>query len=129
MTRRSFAWAALIALAVTATARADDQKVAGTWTWTFNRNGEDVTTTLKLKQDAGKLTGTVKGQQGNETEIKEGTIKNGEVSFKVERERDGNVFTVHYTGKLDGASIKGKSEMTANGETRSRDWEAKRSAD
>ena len=100
-----------------------------TWTWTFNRNGQDVTTTLKLKQDGEKLSGTVKGQQGNETEIKEGTVKNGEVSFKVERERDGNVFTIHYTGKLEGDAIKGKSEMTANGETRSRDWEAKRSAD
>jgi hypothetical protein len=135
MTRRTFGWALVFALGVAfsgvaTVAKAADKGAAGTWTWTVNRNGQDVTTTLKLKQDGEKLTGTVKGQQGNETEIKDGKItKDGDVSFTVERERNGQTFVIKYAGKLEGDSIKGKTKMTINGEERERDWEAKRSAD
>lgn len=135
MTRRTLAWTLVLTLGVsflglTATARAADKTATGNWTWTFNRNGEDVTITLKLKQDGEKLTGSLKGAQGAETEIKDGKIsKDGELSFKVERERNGNTFVIKYSGKLEGDAIKGKTEMTRNGEPVSRDWEAKRAAD
>jgi hypothetical protein len=36
--------------------------------------------------------------------------------------------TIKYKGTLDGDAIKGKIEMTRDGETRERDWEAKRSS-
>jgi hypothetical protein len=135
MTRRTFGWALVFALGVafsgvTTVARAADKGATGTWTWTVNRNGQDFTTTLKLKADGEKLTGTVKGTQGNETAIKDGKVtKEGAVSFTVERERNGTTFVIKYAGKLEGDSIKGKTEMTRNGEPVSRDWEAKRAAD
>ncbi|MFO0909538.1 MAG: hypothetical protein U0794_14485 [Isosphaeraceae bacterium] len=130
MMRRSLVLALVLSVSSLAgLARAADKTATGTWTWTVNRNGQDFNSTLKLKQDGDKLTGTYKGGQGEPVEIKEASIKNGELDFKVERERNGNVFTIHYTGKLDGDTIKGKTEMTINGEARSRDWEAKRSAD
>lgn len=111
------------------TARADDKApAAGTWKWTFTRqNGDTVENTLKLKQDGDKLTGTFIGGQGNETEIKDGKIKDGDVSFTVSFDRNGQTFTVKYSGKLSGDSIKGKTAVEINGETRMRDWEAKRS--
>jgi hypothetical protein len=49
------------------------------------------------------------------------------VTFSVTREFNGNSFTAKYSGKLDGDTIKGKVDTERNGETRSRDWEAKRS--
>jgi hypothetical protein len=134
MTRRTWAWLAVLAVGVSFTglsqvalARAADKSATGTWKWTFTRqNGDTIDVTLKLKQEGDKLTGTMTGPGGNETEIKDGTIKDGTVTFKVERERDGNKFVTSYNGKLDGDTIKGKAETEFNGEKRERDWEAKR---
>jgi hypothetical protein len=73
---------------------------------------------LNLKQDGEKLTGTVSGfpafgggDAPPPVEIKEGTIKNGEVSFKVVRDFNGNEFTTLYKGKIDGDKITGTQEL------------------
>ncbi len=82
---------------------------------------------VKLKADGDKLTGTFVSPNGQETKIEDGKFKDGEVSFKVTRERDGNKFVIKFKGKVSGDTIKGKSEIDRNGETMERDWEAKRS--
>jgi hypothetical protein len=134
MTRRTFAWLTagmlgLVFCGLTTSALAADKNATGTWKWTFNRNGEDVNLSVKLKQEGDKLTGTFVGPDGQETEIKDGTInKDGDVKFKVEREFNGNKFTINYSGKVDGDTIKGKTEVERDGETRTRDWEAKRAS-
>ena len=89
--------------------------------------------TLTLKADGEKLTGTLTspGRQGGEptkTEISEGKVKADEVSFSVTREFNGNKMTSKYSGKVTADTIKGKTESERNGETQSRDWEAKREA-
>jgi len=48
------------------------------------------------------------------------------VKFNIVFERDGNSMTVKYNGKVDGDTIKGKSERERDGQVMSRDWEAKR---
>lgn len=118
---------ALLAFAGTALA-ADKNDPTGTWTWsTPGRDGAPARqTTLKLKLDGEKLTGAVSGRQGAETAIEEAKLKGDEISFKVTREVNGNKFTVKYAGKIAGDSIKGKSEFEREGQTQSRDWEAKR---
>ena len=104
----------------------------GTWKYsTPGRNGGPAReTTLKLKQDGEKLTGTIAmggGQNGpTDTAITDGKIKDGELSFKVTRKRQNNEITSNYTGKLDGDVIKGKVETNFNGNARSTDFEAKR---
>jgi hypothetical protein len=111
-------------------ARADEKASAtGTWAWEFKRpNSEEaIKISLKLKQDGEKLTGALSGPGGNETEIKEGSVKDGVVSFQVTRERNGNSFTTKYKGTMTGDTIKGKAETEIGGEVRSREWEAKRS--
>jgi hypothetical protein len=101
----------------------------GTWTWSFQRqNGESVDITLKLMQVGDKLTGTITGPGGRETEIKDGKVSGDDISFTVVRERNGNTFTTKYQGKQTGDTLKGKVEFEATGETRSRDWEAKRTS-
>ena len=107
---------------------ADKVDPTGTWKWSFTgQNGQTRETTLKLKMDGDKLTGTVSGRN-NDTAIENAKLKGDEISFEVTREFNGNKFTSKYNGKISGDSIKGKQEFQRNGETQSRDWEAKREA-
>jgi len=106
---------------------ADKPDPSGTWKWTATFGDRTREMTLKLKLDGDKLTGSVPGRDNTETNIENATFKDGEVSFTVTRERNNQKFTTKYTGKVDGDTIKGKTESERNGEKQSRDWEAKRS--
>ncbi len=121
---------ALITCLVAAAAHAAGP--SGTWEWTIKTpNGREIESTLTLKVDGDKLTGTLaSGRQQRETEIANGKVKGDEISFEVTRERQGNEFTVKYSGKVEGDTIKGKMTGTrpGGGEGRERDWEAKRKA-
>ena len=127
--RKLTAAAVVLALVgLTGMARAEDKANAnGTWKWTVNIGGEDRELSVKLKADGEKLTGMFTSPNGMETAIEDGKFKDGEVTFKVTRERDGNKFVIKFKGKVSGDTIKGTSEIDRNGETMSRDWEAKRS--
>ena len=131
MMRSGVLCAAVLGVALAGTvsvARAADS-ATGTWTWEFKRPNSDqvITTTLKLTQDGEKLTGTISGRNNSETAIEDGSVKNGEVSFQVTREFNGNKFVQKYKGTVKGDSITGKVESERNGEVRSRDWTAKKS--
>ena len=119
---------ALVGLAGVARA-ADKPDPTGTWKWTVTFGGQEREQTLKLKLDGNKLTGHMLGRDNQEIPIEDGTYKDGEVSFKVTRERDGQKFTIKYMGKVEGDTLKGKTEFGPEGQTQSRDWEAKRSKD
>jgi hypothetical protein len=116
---------------VSAQSRAEDKANAtGTWTWSFSgQNGQSRETTLKLKQDGDKLSGKISGRNNTETDIEDAKISGDTISFTVTRENNGNKFVTKYNGKISGDTIKGKSEFERNGESRSRDWEAKRKSD
>ena len=133
---------AIVALGLLSQAQAEDKKAdaSGTWTWTAPSRGGgggggcgERKMTLKLKTEGDKVTGTLSapGRDGTprEAEIADGKIKGDEVSFTVTREFNGNKMTSKYSGKVSADSIKGKMEFERNGETQSRDWEAKREAD
>ena len=112
-------------------AKAEDKKAdpSGTWKWSFTgQGGQTRETTLKLKLDGEKLTGTVSGR-GGETAIAEAKLKGEEISFQVTREFNGNKVTTKYNGKISGDTIKGKMEFERDGQAQSRDWEAKRAAE
>ena len=114
----------LFLFAYSALGATDD--ATGNWKWSITtQNGDRFESTARLKQDGEKVTGTVNGRFG-EAEVNEGSIKSGEVKFKVKRERDGQSFIVSYTGKLSGDAIKGKIEFERDGNKVSRDWDAKR---
>ncbi len=101
----------------------------GTWKWTSTgMGGQARTTTLKLKLDDDKLAGAVIGRNNEETAIEDGKCKNGEVSFIVTRERQGQKFTMKYHGKVTGDTIKGKITIEHDGQSQDRDWEAKRAS-
>jgi hypothetical protein len=114
----------VLGFASTAALAAGD--ATGTWTWKVTRQNNEVTMTLKLKQDGEKVTGTLSGMGGQETEIKDGTVKDGTLAFAVTRKgRNNQETTTKYSGKIDGDTIKGKMEREG-GNGQARDWEAKR---
>lgn len=101
------------------------ESAAGVWKWTLTeQTGETI---LTLKQEGEKLTGSYTNQFGK-AEISDGSLKDGVVSFKVNRELNGQAFVIKYSGKLAGDKITGKAEFDINGETRGLDWAAKRDA-
>ena len=125
--------AACAILALGAVAQAQDKKAdpTGTWTWSQpGRNGgPERKSTLKLKLEGDKVTGTLsapgRGGQSSDVAISEGKLKGDEISFEVTREVQGNKITAKYNGKISGDSIKGKMDAGRDGQT-PRDWEAKR---
>ncbi|MDB5355837.1 MAG: hypothetical protein JWN24_2290 [Phycisphaerales bacterium] len=121
--------ALVVALAFTASARAADKTIDGTWKSTFKaQDGTERVTTFKLKQEGDKVTGTVSGRNNSESDIQDGKIKDGTITFSVTREFNNNKVTIKYEGKLDGDTIKGTREMPGRdgGDPVKRDFEAKR---
>ncbi len=125
--RELLALGLVLALLGSVSLAADKADPTGTWKWsvTFKDNKFDLI--LKLKLTDNKLSGTIMGGRSNqEVKIDDATFKDGEVAFSVTRERDGQKMVTKYKGKLDGDTITGKANIERNGQTRTRDWEAKR---
>ena len=113
---------------------------SGTWKWTQSGRGggggggTPREITLTLTQKDGKLAGklAMPGREGatTEVEIKNAMVKDGTVSFEIEREFGGNKVVTKYSGKLDGDTITGTSERPGRdgGAPRSSEWVAKREA-
>src|SRR5437899_3681717 len=120
--------AACAILALGAVAQAQDKKAdpTGTWTWSQpgRSGGPERKSTLKLKLDGDKLTGTLsapgRGGQNSDADIADGKLKGDEISFTVTREFNGNKVTAKYNGKISGDSIKGKIEVERDGQSNSR---------
>jgi hypothetical protein len=129
MQRLAFA-TLVLAIGLIGTARAEDKaNPTGTWKWTIEFGDQKREQTVKLKLEADKLTGTMLGRNNQETAIEDAKYKDGEISFKVTRERNNQKITTKFSGKVTGDTIKGKMELDRGGETRSQDWEAKRAKD
>jgi hypothetical protein len=116
-------------LAVAGLARAEGKpNPTGTWKYTADVNGQSIDVTIKLKLDGDKLTGSV-SVLDMETMIEDAKYQDGELSFTVNREMDGNKFTLKYKGKIEGDTFKGKRDLERDGQTNTREFEAKRSKD
>ena len=98
----------------------------GTWKWETNFGGKARENTLKLKLDGDKLTGSMLGRDNQESPIENATFKDDKVSFTYTREFNGQKFTMKYNGTVKGDTITGKSDFERDGQSQSRDWEAKR---
>lgn len=126
--KRILASAIALAIVLVAGSARAEENPNGTWKWDVTFNNQTFNLALKLKHEGEKLTGTLTGPAGD-TEIQDGKYKDGELSFTVVRERNGQKMTFKYTGKVSGDSIKGKTSIDRDGQTSDRDWEAKREKD
>jgi hypothetical protein len=79
-------------------------------TWTFEQQGRNgaTTTTLNLKADGSKLTGTMDGGRGGPIEISDGHVDGNNISFSVKRSFNGNDTVTPYKGIINdsGDSLK-----------------------
>lgn len=108
-------------LAVTLGAFAAD--VTGKWTAQVpGRDGQARETTITLKADGDKLTGSITGR-GGETNIADGKISGDTLSFVVSVDRGGETVKQTYTGKVSGDEIAFKRE---GGQGPAREFTAKR---
>jgi len=98
-----FLVATVAILLVTVASAAD---VDGKWVGPMpTRDGQTRETTFDLKAAGAKLTGTMSTAQGV-TDILDGKISGGDISFKVSFEAGGNTIVVMFTGKVSGDQIK-----------------------
>ena len=81
--------------------------VTGTWKAEVpGRGGNMQTTTIVLKQDGAKLTGTLDGGRGGAVEITNGKVEGDTVSFTVVRNFNGNEIKQNFKGTASGSEIK-----------------------
>jgi hypothetical protein len=93
--------------------------VSGKWTYEAPGRGGNPgrPTTITLKADGMKLTGTVPGFAGRgggggggtppaDVEISNGKVDGNNISFEVKRSMGGNEMVIKYEGTLDGDSLK-----------------------
>ena len=112
--------------------------VEGTWKWRSGvagggrggagrggGRGGGAETTLTLKRDGEKLSGKLQTGRGD-LDIQHGRFRKNEVSFHIERERDGEKSTNFYWGKFSGDTIIGKSTSDFGQGVRTNDWRAAR---
>jgi len=123
-TSRTLSLASLVLLAAPLALAGDP---TGSWKWTVATPNGDIAISASFEHKDGKLTGTYTSPFG-EAPISDGTFKDDAIAFSVERELDGNRFTVKYQGKLEGDSIKGSLELPGfgGGEPAKMDWNATR---
>jgi len=119
---------AVLALGLFGLAKAEDAKAdpAGTWKCETQIGEMKRPSTLTIKKEDGKLTGTMTWQDKKDSKLADVKFKDGELTFSAERELNDNKFTIKYKVKVDGDTLKGKAEADLAGETRSFDFEGKR---
>jgi hypothetical protein len=115
-------FAVLFSVVMVAQAQAP-AKVAGNWEMTNQGRNGPVTNTLTLTQDGATLKGTMKGMNGMDVPLENGTVMGNAIDFTVTRAgRNGDV-KVEYKGTVDGDTMKGTFMQGQN----SVDWTAKKS--
>ena len=110
-------------------ASAADDKVdpVGSWKCEYEIGGQPRTSTLTIKKDGDQLVGTMDWPNQKEAKLKDVKLKDGELTFSVERVLDdNNKFNLEYKLKVDGDKLKGKGAIVTGDEKREFDFEGKR---
>ena len=94
--------------------------VTGTWDLTTVTQRGDRTRPVEMKQQGEVLKVVMEGRDGAKMEA-EGTVKGDDIAWSITRETPRGKFTLSYTGKIEGDSMKGKVQM---GDFGTGDWSA-----
>jgi hypothetical protein len=98
----------------------------GTWKCEYNIGDQKRTSTLTIKKDGDKITGTMSWPDQKDTNLQDLKLKEGELTFSADRAVGGNTFHVEYKFMVNGDTLKGKGTLDAGGEKRDFDIEGKR---
>lgn len=121
----ALAMAVGLALSVSGAALAQEApaNVAGTWNLTITTPRGTFNSTLTLKQDGAKVTGTVSSRMGD-TAISKGAVSGDTLTFEITRDTPNGTFTMNYKATVKGDDMKG----TAGNDRFSMDFTGKRGA-
>lgn len=100
------------------------QDASGKWQLTVTRQQGTNTTSMVLKKDGDKLTGTIVGPQGSELAIT-GTQTGADVAFAFTAPTQNGTITVSMRGRQDGESMKGTMDLGDRGQG---EWAAARAS-
>lgn len=119
----------MLGTAMPATGQAADT-LAGTWKvrMSFGGRGGRVSI-LRLQLAGDKWTGVMLRSQGSRVAIENVSYKDGQVSFEVPREWNGQRFTTRYVGTFAEDTIKGTTEYQRRGRSQTLNWEATRTTE
>jgi hypothetical protein len=117
-----------LVLGVCGLAGAADDKAepVGTWKCEYEIGGQKRTSTLMIKKDGDKLSGTLSWTDQKDEPLKDVKLKEGTLTFSAVRKLMGNEITVEYTLTVDGDKLKGKGASEFGGEKREWDINGKR---
>jgi len=97
--------AALAVVLAGVAAAAAPADVAGDWAMTYTtREGVKMSSTLTLKVEGEKVTGTVSSPRGS-IAIEEATVKGDDIAFAITRVGFGDSIRIDYTGKVKGDTM------------------------
>ena len=85
--------------------------VDGNWSGTVSTPNGDFPLAFTFKTDAATLTGSMTGPDGSAMPIANGKMDGNNLTFSVDVNMNGNVFSLSYKGVLDGEQIKMTAEV------------------
>ncbi len=120
--------AAMLALGICGLAGARDDKAdpVGTWKCEYEIGGQKRTSTMTIKKEGDKITGTMSWTDQKEAVLKDLKLKDGTLTFSADRVFMDNKITIEYKMTIDGDKLKGKSASDFGGQKTEWDIEAKR---
>ena len=98
----------------------------GTWKCEYNIGDQKRTSTLMIKKDADKLTGTMSWPDQKDAPLRDVKSKDSELTFSAERVLGDNKLNIEYKFMVNGDVLKGKGTLDVGGEKRDFDIEGKR---
>jgi hypothetical protein len=108
-----------LALGIYGLAVAADDKAAdpvGTWNCEYEIGGQQRTSTLEIKKDGDKFTGTMSWSNQKDEKLKDLKFKEGKLTFSAVRKIMDNEIPIDYTLTIDGDKLKGKGEGDFGGQ-------------
>jgi hypothetical protein len=118
--------ALVLGLCGVAYARDDKADPVGTWKCEYEIGGQARTSTLVIKKDGDKFTGTMSWEGQKDEPLKEVKFKEGKLTFKATRKLMDNEIPIDYEFKVEGDKLKGKGSSEFSGQKIEFDLEAKR---
>ena len=106
-------------------AQGEKANPVGTWKCEYEI-GQKRMSSLTIKKDGDKFAGTMSWPDQKETKLKDVKLKDGQLTFSVERVVMDTTFTVEYRLKFDGDQFKGKMAAELGGKKGEIDVEGKR---
>ena len=124
--RTILASALVFGLCGVAGAKDDKADPVGTWKLEYDIGGQKREATLTVKKDGDKLAGMMVYGDKQEGKLKDPMVKDGMLTFSVDRELKDMKLTIEYKLTVEGDAIKGKGAVDVGGEKREFDIAGKR---